>query len=349
MKKRRRKISLLFILLLYILFAPEKENYALKILPAWTSGLKAGNNNDTTVLIPFRLEKEFGYISDSGNIVYSNEIFYNVTQNNNYFINYSTITDNLIINRNDGTFITNLKTDGFPFFIGERLFVVSANSKRISEWDMDGKNLFTIENEAELISCDANKDIFVAGFVDGAVTIVDKEKKAEKLLKPELSRINAIYGITVSDDSDFIAMITGIDPQYMIIMKKKNNQYNRFFTYQFADNFRHSRYISFVNSNRYLCFESNKTFYCFDYFSKTLNKIELPSVITNIKYISFLNLFAITAKTEERKTEFVLIDPACKKLYSKTILSDFCCIGESKEKILFGSDQTIFAARCIKE
>ena len=349
MKKKRRKISLLVLLIFYILLAPEKENYALKILPAWSSDLKIADNADENSLIPFRLKKEFGYISASGNISYINEIFYNVTQNNNYFINYSTITDNLIINKNDGSFLTNLKTDGFPFFIDERLFVVSANSKRISEWSIDGNDLFTFENEEEITSCDANKDIFIIGTVDGTVTIADKEKKAEKLFKPELSRINAIYGITISDNSDFIAIITGIDPQYMIIMKKKNNQYNKFYTYQFADNLRHSRYISFFNNDRYLCFESNKIFYCFDFFSKKLNKTELSGTITNIQYINSLNLFAVTSAIEGVKSDFILIDPTCKNIYTKTILSDFSYIGNSEERILFGSDQTIFAADCIKE
>ena len=349
MRKKRRKISLLVLLFLYILLAPEKENYALKILPAWSSDLKIENNIDKNTLIPFRLKKEFGYISSSGNISYINEIFYNVTQNNNYFINYSTITDNLIINRNDGSFVTNLKTDGFPFFIDERLFVVSANSKRVSEWNIDGNNLFTFENESELTSCDANKNIFIIGTVDGSVTVIDKEKKAEKLLKPELSRINAVYGIAVSDNSDFIAMITGIDPQYMIIMKKKNNKYNRFYTYQFADNLRYSRYISFFNNDRYLCFESSKIFYCFDFFSKKLNKIDLSATITNIEYISSLNFFAVTTKMDDGKSDFIFIDPACQKLYSKTIFSDFNYIAGSGDRVLFGSDQTIFAVDFIKE
>jgi len=329
--------------------APEKENYALKIVPAWSSDLKIENNIDKNTLIPFRLKKEFGYISSSGNISYINEIFYNVTQNNNHFINYSAITDNLIINNNDGSFVTNLKTDGFPFFIDERLFIISANSKRISEWNIDGRNLFIFENEAEIISCDANKDTLIIGTIDGSVTIADKEKKAEKLLKPELSRINAIYGIAVSDDSDYIAMITGIDPQYMIIMKKKNNQYNRFYTYQFADNLRHSRFISFFNNDRYLCFESSKTFYCLDFLSKKLNKIELPATITNIHYINSLNFFAVTTKMDGGKSDFVLIDPACRKFYSNTIFSDFSYIGNSVNRILFGSDQTIYAVDCIKE
>jgi len=229
------------------------------------------------------------------------------------------------------------------------LFVISANSKRISEWNIDGKNLFTFEHEAELTSCDANNDIFIIGMVDGTVTVVDKEKKAEKLLKPELSRINAIYGIAISDSSDFIAMITGIDPQYMIIMKKKNNQYNRFFTYQFADNLRYSRFISFFNNDRYLCFESSNTFYCFDFLSKKLNKIDLTGTITNIHYINSLNFFAVTTKMEGGKSDFVLIDPACKEFYSKSIFSDFSYIGNSSNRIVFCSDQTIFAVDCIKE
>ncbi|MCL2791582.1 MAG: hypothetical protein FWD87_00685 [Spirochaetaceae bacterium] len=348
--RKRKKISLLVLLCLYILLFPTKENSVFKILPAWSSDLRIESNIDRNTLIPFRLKEEFGYISPvSGNISYMNEIFYNVTQNNNYYINYSVITDNLIINRRDGSFVANIETEGFPLFIGERLFIISANSKRVSEWDIYGNNLFTFESDAIITSCDANKDTFVAGFVDGTVIIVDKEKRAEKLLKPELSRINVVYGIAISDNSDYIAMITGIDPQYMIIMRKRNNRYNRFFAYQFADNLRHPRYISFFNNNRYLVFESGNTFYCFDFSSRKLNKIELSSPITNIHYISALNFFAVTTEMEEGKTNFTLIDPAGKKLYSKTIFSDYSYIASSENRILFGSNQAIFAVDFIRE
>ena len=350
MEKKKRKITLLALLLLYILLAPEKENYVLKILPAWSSDLKTENIIDKDFLIPFRLKEEFGYISaSSGNTAYISEILYNVAQNNNYYINYPATSNSLTINRNNGNFVTDMETDGFPFFIDERLFVTSANSKRISEWSIDGEILFAFESDAIITSCDANKDTFVAGFVDGTVIIVDKENNVEKLLKPELSRINVIYGIAVSDDSDFIAMITGIDQQYMIIMRQKNNQFNRFYTYQFEDNLRHSRYISFSNNNRYLAFESNNIFYCFDFFSKKLNKIELSGPITNIHYIDSLSFFAVTTKVEEGASDFILINPVGRKLYSKTVFSDFNYIASSENRILFGSNHAIFAVDFTRE
>ncbi|MCL2295211.1 MAG: hypothetical protein FWC36_10195 [Spirochaetes bacterium] len=347
--RKRKKIIVLALIFFYILMAPEKENSVLKILPAWASSLQAEADIDETTLIPFRLGKNFGYISRGGNISFISEIFHNVTQSNNYFINYSAITDNLVIRRNNGNFVTNLTTSGFPIFINERLFVISANSKKISEWNIDGENLFSFEHVSQLTSLDAGKDTIVAGFVDGTVVIADKTGNTEKLIIPKSSRINITYGVAISDNSNFVAMITGLDPQYMIIMRKRRGQYEKFFSYQFEENLRHARFISFFNNDRYLAFTSDRIFFCFDFSSRQLHRIDLAATITNVHYIDSLNLFAVTTRKENGKTDFILIDPTCSKLYSKTIVADFNYIGSSGNKVFFGAEQTIFAAEFVRE
>ncbi|MDX9799977.1 MAG: hypothetical protein RBT69_01425 [Spirochaetia bacterium] len=344
MKKKRKKISLLFFLIIYIFLAPEYENNSIKFSPVRVvNALKPVKGEaDKDSLIPFRLGQVFGYFDRNGKASIVDNVFYNIAQNKHYFINYTAVTENLVVNKNDGRFVSNIKTSGYPFFIKERLFVISANSKMISEWSIEGENIFSYENESEIISSDANTDTFIAGFIDGTVIVSDKDKKIEKLMKPELSRINAVYGLAISGDSELLAMITGIDPQYMIIMKKKHNQYSRIYTYQFSNNLRSSRYITFSDDDRYLFFESENIFYCYDFISKNLVSTPLEGRITAIHFIPESGFSAVKTENQAGQSYFYLIYPDSRIMYKKKIESDNVYMNSSDGRFYFGTGSYIY-------
>jgi len=352
MKKKHKTISILFILIIYILVSPDKERSDLRIIPAWSFNIQKYDSSgfENASLNPFRLGRYFGYIDYNGKASVVDKIYHNLAQSRKYFINYSSVTDNLVINKNDGTFYSNLKTSGYPFFIDERLFITSSNNKTISEWDTEGNMLFSFENEAEITSAAANAETFIAGFVDGTVIIADNERKIEKLMNPPLSRINSIYGLAVSSDSQQIAIITGLEPQYMLIMKKKNNQYNRIFTYQFADNLRYSRLISYSEDNRYLFFEGRSIFYCYDSKTKNLSSVRFEQSITNIHYIPETGFFAITVQDDNgSKSAFYLLYPDCRIIYTKSINKDVNFLGNHGNRFYFGAGTDIYSVDFIKE
>ncbi len=345
MKKKRKKISVLFFLIIYIFLAPEYENNSIKFSPVWVLNALKPEQGDAekNSLIPFRLGEVFGYFDRSGKTSFIDRVFYNTAQNKKYFINYTSVTENLVVNKNDRTFVSNLKTAGYPYFIDDRLFVISANSKKISEWSIEGENIFSYENESEIISSDANIDTYIAGFVDGSVIITDKDRKIEKLMKPELSRINAVYGLAISGDSDLIAMITGLDPQYMIIMEKKHNQYSRIYTYQFNNNLRHSRYITFSDDNRYLFFESENIFYCYDFLTKSLSNTPLEGKIIAVHYLSDSGFSAVKTEGPAGQSYFYLIYPDGSILYRNKSKSGNVFMTGSGGRFYFGTGNFIYS------
>ncbi len=184
--------------------------------------------------IPFRMGNLFGYFNPEGVLTYRDRIFYGLAQSDNNFINYSSITDQIVINDNKGDFVNTVATNGYPWFNNNRLFIVSTNRKKVSEITTEGDVLWEDENLSELTSLDSNSSNVIAGYVNGDVIIVDSENQIEKLFKPDLSRINTVYGTGISDNSEYISVISGVEPQYMLLFRKNHDKYTRIFSYQFC-------------------------------------------------------------------------------------------------------------------
>ena len=351
MKKKRKKISLLLVVFVYILAVPEKESSIVKIIPSWNSPVSLHNDAsfDTASLIPFRAGRYFGFFDKNGKFSLLREVFYNSTQSRNYFINYSNVSENLVLNKHDGSFVSNIRASGYPFFINERLFTVSHNSRIISEWNTQGDQLFSYESESEITSADANDNTFVAGFVDGTIIIVENGGKVEKLMKPEMSRINSVYGIAISEDSGHIAIISGIDPQYMMLMRKKNNQYIRVFTHRFDNNLRRARYIEYTGQDRYLAFENSNIFNCYDTLTGKIYESRFDGEIKNIHYIDEKGFFVIVTSGTGGDSEIHFVFPDGKRFYNKKIAFSDVFLESHNERLFLGNETAIYSADILSE
>lgn len=351
-KKQNKKLLYVLLLLVYFLVAPEIENRQITIIPAWRTSIETlseASDVKNGDVIPFMIDKAFGSFNESGKIVYKDSIDYNTTQTDLKFINYSRVSDNFVINKYDGSFISTIKETGFPLFINDRLFVFSQNSKIVSEWDIKGKKLFDYESESEITSCDVNGETFIAGFVDGSIIIRDEGAVFAKLVRPEISRINTVYGVAISADSNYIAIISGIDSQYIFLMAKKNKEYDQIYIYQFPDELRYSRYISFSGDGKYLYFEGGSTFYCYDILAKKLSSLDVEKQISEINYIEELGFFVMTAESENDSPFFYIVYPDCKILYTKSFTSGYYFVSNKENRIFIGSKDNIYAVDIVKD
>ena len=132
--KKRFYVILFFVLLIgYILFSPQQLKKELLILPSWISGIEestfGGNSGDS---LPFRLDSVLGYFSSDGRILYSENISDRAAVSDDFFVNYSTVSRNLVLQDVNGEIIGSIHTEGLPFFIGKRFFTVSPGIKGIA-------------------------------------------------------------------------------------------------------------------------------------------------------------------------------------------------------------------------
>ena len=351
MRKKRKKIGLLFILLVYIFISPEREGKIFKIIPQWIIDkndpvLEISENEQK---VPFKMGSMFGYFSPEGVLAYHDRIFYGLAQSEKYFINYSSITDQIVINDSNGDFINTVTTNGYPWFDKGRLFIVSTNRKKVSEITIEGDVLWEDENLSELTSLDSNSSNAVAGYVNGDVVIVDSENKIEKLFKPDLSRINTVYGTGISDNSEYIAVISGVEPQYMLLFRKNHDKYTRIFSYQFVDNLRYSRLIDFTEDSKYLYFGSFESFYCYNIEKRNLYKIPVNDQLLKVSYIKEYDIFCILSQDFEGEYRTVITYSDGRIIYNSSFSAENIFMKNNSENIYIGVDDKIYSVKLSAE
>ena len=344
MRKKRKKIGLLFILLVYLLVSPEKGGGGFKIVPRWII-----DKNDTVneqadgSSIPFKIGNSFGYFNEEGELAYLDKIFYGIAQSEKYFINYSSISSQIVINNNRGEFVNTVSANGYPWFRNGRLFLVSTNRKKVSEITVEGDLLWSDENLSEITSLDSNSSHAAAGYVNGDVIIVGPDYSIEKLFKPDLSRINTVYGTGISDDSEYIAVISGIEPQYMLLFRKNHDEYTRIFSYQFVDSLRYSRLIDFTEDNKYLYFGSFESFYCYDIEKRNLYKIPVNDKLIKVSYIKKYDLFCILSGNDRGDYRILITYPDGRSVYDSSFSAEKIYMKNDSGNIYIGVDDKIYS------
>jgi hypothetical protein len=238
------------VVFVYIPLSPERRHREITLDRVWSidpvaaanspTASRSSENGDTT-MVPFRIADGFGYVAADGSHSYFGEVSFDVTIARTGFVNYSSLGTNLVVQAPDGTVIASLPTRGYPMFLGDRLFVVATNRSRIEEWTVDGDLVWTRDFAALVTSFDANGSSLIVGLLDGTVLLVDGDGNARFQKRFSGSRVEVIYGCTVSVDGTFLAVIHGLDPQWLTVMGYREGQYEVIETVELANEFRRNR------------------------------------------------------------------------------------------------------------
>ena len=263
MKRRGLKviISLAFALGV-LLFFPIKTDKQYFFHTGWRQELPEsfvfGNAAvKNAALFPFAGQNIFGYCSETGDIVYSEPVVYDVTGSSEYFINYSSVAETLLIKNEIGEIVSTIAVVGFPFIRNDRLFILDVDRCGVSEWDFTGKRLWG-KRYSSIITCfDCNKDEAIIGLIDGHILLYNN--KGEYVYRDEFtgSRIRTVYGIALSRTGSYFSVIEGIDPQKLMLFERREEGYVSVYSQELSDPFRREVFLQFDDDENYLFYEQN--------------------------------------------------------------------------------------------
>jgi hypothetical protein len=129
--KRRAAFPLsLLVLAVYILIFPLSTGNELVFEPGWSLDIRAAGSTQRVQepLYWYRMGEEFGFVDLHGNIAVREKILFDVTLNDDAYINFSRIPKNLVIRDNRGDFLRSFRLTGYPILDdrGQRIFLMNS-------------------------------------------------------------------------------------------------------------------------------------------------------------------------------------------------------------------------------
>lgn len=225
---KRALLFALFFTIVYILVfaAPLKKQPV--FTPQWVQNLTdpsktAGPQSNETV--GFRIGDVFGYVTPEGAIKYLDTAQFNVAMSGARFINYSSVSKNLVVKDNSGRITMTVASRGYPIFMAGRFFTIDTDRMAISELDNQGNVLWSRDFGSLITSIEANSTNTVVGLLSGSVVVLDKRGDVTYSYSPGGSRIAAIYGCAISSDGTYIAVVSGLEPQRFVLLHRDASGY----------------------------------------------------------------------------------------------------------------------------
>lgn len=116
-----------------------------------------------------------------------------------------------------GTIVADLATTS-AFFSGGRLFSAEDEGTGVKAYNSKGESLWSYTFPCQLSAFAVGNDLVVGGTVDGWLEGVAPDGSKVFSFSPGGSRLSAVLGLGVSRSGQWIAAITGIDRQRLIVL-----------------------------------------------------------------------------------------------------------------------------------
>jgi len=157
-----------------------------------------------------------------------------------------------------GRLIARIPDSAYPVARNGNLFLYRNNTGVLSKIDpSNGRILWRREYISEITVLDGCPGKTLVGLLDGRVELIGDTGEILLEYRPGGSRIEAVYGGTLSSDGSRIALISGLDPQRFILLEERKNGYRPVTHHDTGTDFRRSVAMQFVRNDNRVLYENN--------------------------------------------------------------------------------------------
>ena len=283
-------IKRFFIILIFITYffvfgrqLPPEITY----VPLWVEDLKIADifarNSDQTPE-SFRLNGKFGYLYNDGKITYMEDLLYGVAVDDNGFISYSRQNDVLVVRDIDGQFLNTIDLPGYPFFSGTRRFIISYDNNRISEINNAGTIIWQKTFSSSITEISAVPSLVFIGTADGKFCLIDSTGTVVFSHATKTSRINVVYGGTVSENGNYLLTVSGIDPQLISLWSKDSDGYRVDSSWEIEQELRRHAVTGFSDDGLFAFVEAEDELLFLEIKKNKVKSIQITGRLQNIDF-----------------------------------------------------------------
>ncbi len=230
-KGRRMVVTILVALvtlLLYFWVFAEPLSPELSAVPAWkvdvTAGAGTGHVEPEPRLMAFVSGDRFGYHTLDGSVVATIDAPRGTPVSDSSYILRAAGESFRSLRSADGALVARIDADA-PFFSRGRLFSAENNGSGVAAYDEHGVRQWVYSFPCQISAFAAGDKIVVAGTVDGWLEGVGADGTTAFSLAPGGSRLAVVLGLDVSRSGDWVAAVTGIDRQRLVVLGRGGTGY----------------------------------------------------------------------------------------------------------------------------
>jgi len=207
--------------IIYIVFAARPLAHELQMTPAWTINIQQPiEPADGKQLLPYKLGQIMGYFTEDGRIVSSITFPYKATITNSFFTQYSGDATTIPFYATDGSQAGTIKQSGFPFFSKDQIYQFLPGGSSFMQCNEDGSEKWRYENISPITAFSSSDAGCAAGFADGTLIAFDHDGNILQEFSPGGSDYSIILGAALSPDGQYIACISGLHHQRVVLAKR---------------------------------------------------------------------------------------------------------------------------------
>ncbi len=234
---RRSAVTILIAILAlvsYFFICPEPLSPELSAIPVWKTVLPSAGvglpsrdrpaPGTDTRRIAFSAGNRFAYFFTDGTVAFMAETSGSLALSDAMYITSPASGSGSIMKTPGHEEIETIK-DISPFFSSGRLFSAKADGTGVTSFDDEGKPRWSYIFPCQLSAFASSEDLSVGGTVDGWLEGIDTAGKKVFSIAPGGSRLSVVLGAAVSSTGKWVAAISGIDRQRLVVLGRGGADY----------------------------------------------------------------------------------------------------------------------------
>lgn len=343
---------------LYFFISTKPLNSDLYFLPLWSSSIEKeielkkdvqvnneeqfSKNETQENVYPFLINNRFGYFNSSGKVLFLNEIDAKVSASSNYWCEYGLDSKEVDIYSPHGKLVTTIKASGFPYIIEDKIYLFTPGGYGVSEYGTDGKRLWHYSHTAAITAFNASKKGTVIGYSDGKLVYVDANGNEVFNFYPGGSTYQVIVGLALSHDGSFIACVSGIDKQRIILIRIMDKQYKIVKHEYLHGNLYRQVFVAFDSNSSCAVFETSEGIGIVDCKTYDIQFLDEKDHIVGIGDDSKRSLMTILTQ-KQKFCRLIIIEKPFKKIATTDFSSNDAFFLQDKNKLFIGTSDKISA------
>ena len=336
--------------LLYFFVVCKPLNNDLYFFPLWSlsvenevdlsstevSKSKLGNSK----IYPFLIKNKFGYFSDDGKVIMAEEFSGKVSASSSYWCQYGTDAKETSIYDPFGNLITTIKSIGFVHIVKEKIYLFTPGGYGLAEYNNKGERLWKYEHTATITAFQSSEKGVVLGYSDGKVAYLDEKGSEVFNFYPGGSAYQVISGVALSRDGKFIACVSGIEKQRVLLVYINARQYKIVKHEYLKGNLYRQVFVSFDDDSSCAIFESSDGIGIIDCKTYQIQFIDEKDKIVDMG--NDRKLITILAQKNDR-CKLIVIEKPFQKIATTSFTSSESFLLQDKNKLFIGTTSRISA------